>query len=447
MYFYIFSYLNDISILTMDQMSKESLEIFLESRIFGNYVSTDFSSDIANKGDTVIAHYPVEMESDRLAENATMSLTNVAAASHSITLNQHLYVAVPFTHREMIRSEVDLVNYYFAPMARSLAKQYDRILQGEIYHSHLYTVGAIGSSLTNDNVVDAGTLQTLQNVPIDGRNMIIGPTQGGQIRKASSFVDKLSLTDASLIRTGVIGQLGGYVVSETNSFATVANSTENVEALLAADADVGDATVTVDTITGTFAAGFWCKIGGIPYRSTAKTDDTGNLVTITVEGGIRVGALNNAVVTIYEYPLVNLVAGYGAGYEGAIAYDGGITPKVGQGVTFGTTGRPYSIVKVTSTTITLNRPLDAAIANDAPIFLMPGGNYGVALSRSSIQVVTRPMPSPQGGGVIASTAVGENFAIKVTKGYVQLEAKEIITMEAIMGVANHFPAYNVLFLG
>lgn len=447
--YFIFSYLNTLDVLTLDKLSKESLEIFLESRILGNYVATDFKNDFSQPGETVIATYPAELTADRLPERGTKGISDAVAGSHSITLNQHLHVTLNFYDREKIRSEKDLINMYMAPMARALAQKYDRTIQGELMGSYLYTAGALGTDLDYDQFVDAGMLMTENNVPVNGRNVIVGPRLGAQIRKADGFVGDLSLTDSSLIRTGVIGQIGGFLVSETNSFAAIAESTTVVDVLInnASGYAIGDSVLVVDGHTGTYAAGFWVKIGGIPYRTTAKTDNTGNLVGITVEGGLRKAAANNDVVTLYTYPLVNLVAGYDAGYEGAITYDGGVTPKVGQGVTFGTTGDPYTVVKVDSTTIWLNRPLDAAIANDAPIFLMPGGNYGVAITPNSIQVVTRPLPPANGGGVVSSTAVGENFSIRVQTGYDILTSREIITMDCIMGVANHFPEYNVLLLG
>lgn len=445
--YFIFAYVNTLDELTMEKMAKESLEIFLESRIFGNYVSTDFANEFKKPGDTVVAPYPTEMSADRLPERGTMGITDADSNEHTIKLNQHLYVATNFYDREKIRSEKDLVDFFFAPMARALATKYDRTIQGEVLQSHLYSVGKLGTDLTYNTIVDAGMMQTQNNVPVEGRNMIIGPAMGAQVRKASTFIDKLSLTDSSLLRTGVIGEIGGYLASETNSFTPVAESTKRTTAVDIVAA-VGDTTVAVDDMTGAITAGSWAKVDGVPFRVVSSTGGA-TPTAFVIDSPLRAALALDAVVEVYTPSVVNHPSAgtYAVGWEDKIGFDGGVVPKLGQGVTFGTGGKPYTVVKVDATDVWLNRPLDVAVANDASMFLMPGGNYGIGISRNSIQVVTRPLIAPNGGGVVASTAIGENFAIRVMKSYVHLEAREVLSMDCIMGVANHFPQYNVLFLG
>lgn len=449
MFFFHFAYANDLDALSLETMAMEALEIFYESRILGNYVSTDFSPEFASPGDTVIATAPSELTADRLPEGGTMNVSDAAAVKYSMKLNQHLYIALPFTDREKIRSQKDLIDFFAAPMARSLAQQYDRAIQGEILQSYLYTAGKLGTDLTYDTVVDAGALQTENYVPVDNRVMVVGPRMGAQLRKNDNFVDRVSLTDPSVVRAGVIGQIGGYLASETNSFFTVGQSTRVTGAVNNVGGYAAGVTaVTVDGFSAAITSGSWCTIDGVPYR-IASTTGGATPTVLTLANPLRHAVANDAVVYVYTPALINnadAATEYIAGYEGGIAFDS-ITPVVGQGVTFGTTGAPYRITKISGGTMWLNRPLDAAAgANDDPIFLMPGGNYGVGISRNSIQVVTRPLPTPN-RSVEAAVAIGENFAIRITRDYTQLQAKETIAMDCIMGVANHFPQYNVIFLG
>ena len=448
MNFYIFAYLNDISAFVMDAMAKEGLEVFYETRVLGNYVSTDFSPEFAQPGDEVFASYPNELTADRLPERGTMDVSDVGSTKKVMKLNQHLYVTVNFFDREKIRSEKDLVDTYIAPMARALAVKYDRAIQGEIMASHLYSVGKLGTDLSYDVMTDGATMQTENYVPVDGRNAIMGPRMAGGVKKATGFVGNLSMTDPSLIRTGVIGEIGGYLASETPSFTTIAQSTNRAGTLDVAGA-VGDTTINVADMSGTIIAGSWAKVDGVPYRIVSHTG-SGTPTAYVIDSPLRVAVSNGAAHAVYTPSVVNHPSAgtYAIGWEDKIGFDGGVVPKLGQGVTFGTAGVPYTVVKVDATDVWLNRPLDEAVANDASMFLMPGGNYGIGIARNSIQVVTRPLPTPTAGaGVMSSVAIGENFSIRLRIGHDILTAKETISMDCIMGVKNCFPQYNVLFLG
>ena len=446
--YFIFGY-NSISDLTAEKIAMEALSLLYEEQIIAGYVATDFENEFAEWGDIVRATYPVEMTADRVPEGEAAPVNSVSAGSHNVKLNQRITQAFTITDREQQRSFQNLSDFFLRPAVRSMAVLRDRIIQGECYRSFGYTAGSLGSALAFDDVIDAGTLLTENYVPATGRNMICGPRMGAGIRKMDEFVANVSNVDQSIIRTGFIGDINGFAIHETASFTTVANSTRLLGAVnLTAGYAAGATTLVLDSFTGTVPAGAWVTIDGVPYRTTSKTDSSGNLIGVTIENGLREAVANDAVVYAYSPATVNFAAGYDADYEGGIVYDGSVTPKIGQGVTFGTTGKPYSIVKISGQTIWLNRPLDAAVADDASIFLMPGGNYGIALTRNSIQLVNRPLAVPSAGqGVQAATVNGGGWSMRVMSEYNMLKAETTYLMDFIMGVATLNPQYNVLFLG
>lgn len=446
--FFIFGYVNDLDNLTAEILAKEALEIFLESWVMGAHVATDFKDEVASRGETVSADYPVELDGDILAEGASMIPDSAAVGKHLVKLNRVVYKALPFTDREKARSLKGLVEYFLAPMIRSVAQKADQIIKGEIYQSYPYSVGTLGGTIGYEEAVDAGTLMTEAEVPTDGRNLIVGPRIGGQVRKSTDFIDRLSLTDKSLLRTGVIGGINGFVVSETSSFATVGTTDTTVGAINKVGGHAaGETALTVDAFSAAIVSGSWCKIGGVPYR-IASTTGGATPTVITLEApGLRDAVADNAVVTIYDPALVNLVAGYEVGYEGGIVFDS-VTPVLGQGVTLGVTGAPYSVIKVDGSTVYLNRPLETALADDDELFLMPGGNYGVGMHKNSIQLVNRPLALPgQNQGVDAYVASDGTWSIRVMRSYSHLATTEVVSVDFIMGIANLFPQYNVLFLG
>lgn len=444
--YFIFGY-NSISDLTAEKIAMESLSLLYEEQVIAGYVATDFENEFAEWGDIVRATYPVEMTADRVPEGEAAPVNSVSAGSHQVKLNQRISQAFTITDREQQRSFQNLSDMFLRPAVRSMAVLRDRIIQGETYRSYGYSAGYLGSTLTFDNIIDAGTLLTENYVPFTGRNLIAGPRMGAGIRKMDDFVSAISNTDPSLVRTGHIGDINGFSVLETASFTTVAQSTRVTGAVNSASMVAGTTAVTVDAFAAAIVSGSWCTIAGIPYRILSTTGGSTPTV-LTIEGGLRETAADNAVVYVYSPAAVNAAGGYAADYEGGIVYDGAVTPKIGQGVTFGTTGKPYSIVKISGQTIWLNRPLDEAVADDASIFLMPGGNYGISLSRSSIQLVNRPLAVPAPGqGVQAATMSGGGWSMRVMSEYNMLRAETTYLMDFIMGVSTLNPQYNVLFLG
>lgn len=447
--YFIFGYVNDVSAFTIEKIANEAMVQFFETGIIGNYVATDYEPDFASWGDTLRIPYPSELDADRTPERSEAAISDLASNYHDMKLNQRITLGFTIGTREQQRSFESLVNTYIKPTMRGMNKIRDRIIQGEVFKSFENTAGKLGTPLTFDDIINAGTLQTENNVPTNGRNAIIGARMGGQIRKMDEFIANVSNTDDSIIRTGFIGDINGYAIHETNSFVTVAQSTRILGAINNSGGYAAGATVLVlDGFTGTVVAGAWVTVDGVPYRTTAKTDSTGNLIGVTIQGGLRDVVADNAVVYAYTQSTVNSSGTYAAGYEGWIGWDGSVTPKIGQGVTFGTDGLPYSIVRITATDVLLNRPLDAAVANDASMFLMPGGNYGVALERNSIQIANRPLESPEPGeGVKAYTVDGGGWSIRVMSEYNMRKAETTYLFDFLMGAKALQPQLNVIFLG
>lgn len=451
MNYFVFGYANSIGDLTAEKLAFEGLALLTESQILSGYVATDFNEMFAEQGDVVKAAYPVEMTADRVPEGEATPFNNLTSGSHLVKLNQMISQAFSIPDREQQRSFVEIVDFYIAPAIRSMSQFADRVVQGEKYRSYKKTVGKVGTTLAYTDILNAGKLQTLNNVPSVGRNLFVGANAGADIRNMDKFVNNVSATDPSVVRSGAIGSINGYMAHETNSFSTVANSTRVTGAVNNASGEpAGDTSIIVDNFSAAITTGSWCLIDGVPYRITGTTGGATPTVIAIESPGLRQAVANDAVVYVYTPSVVNHPSAgtYAAGYEGAIGFDGGVTPQVGQGVTFGTDGDPYSIVKVVGSNIWLNRPLDVAVANDASIFLMPGGDYGLALWRSSIQLVNRPLRVPPAGrGVDAFTAVGNGWSLRVMSQY-DIDYKTTkYSFDFLMGIATIDENANVLVLG
>lgn len=446
--YFLFSYLTDE--LTAELLAKEALALFKESRIMGQYVSFDYKDEVAQHGEQVKVHWPDDMTAVRLAKGDALSVDTKTVSVDYVPLDQHITKTLPFGDREKAQSWPDLVQYFLKPAVDSLVDMADAIIQGEKYRSYLYTQGQLGTALNYSAVNRAAASMTAQHVPLTDRHLFVGPGSGADLRDSSKFIDSASLVDPSIIRNGLIGRIGGFDTHETSSFNDVAETTKVAGAINnAAGYPVGTTVMVIDgtgTITA-IVANSWCKIDGTPYRVTSTSGTATAPTGLTISTPLRKAVADNAVIEFYTPSTVNFGAGYAVGYMKAITFSG-VTPAVGQGVSFGASDDPYSIIAISGQTLWLNRPLEVAVADAARIMLMPGGSYSLALHPKSIQIVNRPMSLPGSGqGADAFVVTEDVWSIRVIRSYDHLNLREIVSFDFLMGVRTLLENYNVLVLG
>jgi hypothetical protein len=183
----------------------------------------------------------------------------------------------------------------------------------------------------------------------------------------------------------------------------------------------------------------------IPYRVTAHTETLSATTEIVISPALRDDVLNNAVVTAYTPGAVNQgstsvdwgATGYPAGYAKAIAIDGfTVSPQVGQLIAFGTATDVYSIIKASTTSITLDRPLAAGIANDAVASIGPKGEYNFAFHRNALALVVRPLAqTPPGVGARSSVISAGGLSIRATLSYDSVKQGMRVTLDMLCGLA------------
>jgi hypothetical protein len=146
---------------------------------------------------------------------------------------------------------------------------------------------------------------------------------------------------------------------------------------------------------------------------------------------------DNAVVTVYTPGAVNLSGGYAAGYAKKIAVDTfTVAPKTGQQVAFGTATDVYAIMSATTTEIELDRPLAAAIANDAAVCIGPAGEYNFFFDRGALAMVNRPLAAVRSGtGALSSVMSYNGVALRVTISYDSTNQGHRVTVDTLCGVA------------
>jgi hypothetical protein len=149
-------------------------------------------------------------------------------------------------------------------------------------------------------------------------------------------------------------------------------------------------------------------------------------------------------VALTEHTVAGGPAAYPAGYDKTIWVDGTGVPQVGQLVSFnnGATllDAEYCIIDVTVITpgtrwaITLDRPLEAALADGYTVGYGPGGDYNFAFTRGALALVNRPLAVPKVQGVQSGVASYNGLSMRVTMTYDGDKQGTLVTMDLLCGV-------------
>jgi len=445
---------NNIAALVPEWWAFESLRILTKNLVVANLVNRDYDGLFAKGGDVVNINRTGTFTSVRKQKGSPIVIQDAVVEGDTVKLNQHLHVSFELDDRDIQSSFVDLKTRFMVPAARALAEGIDLILMGEVYNFLGTTAGTIGAAVGDPALRDLNEAFTRNLIPRDGRNLIIGPSTENDMLGIDNFNDVAPRSENPILN-GWIGRARSFDIYVANQTSEVSAPGIVVvsNALTLNGAAVKGQTVIPITDAGTtdLLAGTMVTIVGDMHPQLITTvvgGGAGAVTSITVWPGLQNNVLTGAIVNIYtEYQTANPgTTTYPVNYSGEIAVSktGGAALnsltalKIGQGVYLA--GNMYMITGIADdgtniTTITLNRPLDAAVPNDSVIGPVPPANYNLAIIPDAVTLVNRPMrPADVGTGVASGFAAAGNIALRVTIGYNMNIMKYVITLDTLCGV-------------
>jgi hypothetical protein len=448
----VLAYENDLDAFVPEIWAQESLMILENNMILGNLVHRDFENQIASFGDTVNTRKPSKFTMNRKGDVDSVTIQDANATNVAVKLDQHLHTSFLIKDGQEAKGFKNLVQEYLYPAILSIAEGVDQILAAQTYQFLPNAVGTLSGTTNAATLIAARDKMNQLLVPSTGRNIVMPSNMEAALLSDANFVTADKVGDnGTALREGSLGRKYGFdlfMAQQQPSIAT--GNTVVVGAINSAPGHaVGVTAVAVDGFAAAITNGSWCMIGGRPYLITATVGGA-TPTQLTLDGGLTAAVVDNAVVTVYTPAAVNLVAGYAAGHAKSLVIDGTTAaPRRGQLISFGTTAPRYGTIGDTSTTsITLDRPLDAAAADNAVVGLGPAGNYGLAFHRNAMALITRPLATPMvGTGARSFVANYNGLSLRVTITYNGEKQGHLVTVDVLAGVKVLDSALGVPVLG
>jgi hypothetical protein len=414
--------------------------MILENQMMAaNLVHRDFENQVAEYGDVVNTRRPQIFTGKRKTDADNVTIQDANATNVPVPLNQHVHVSFMIKDGQQSKGFKNLVTEFLRPAVIAMAETVDQIVLTQAYRFRANSCGKLGTAVDKATVIGAREVMNVNKVPMIGRNMIVTPGVEGDLLNIADFVNAEKVGDnGTALREGSVGRKFGLDFYMCQQAAQIAAGSSTTATALTANAAVGATTLVVTAFgAGGHPVGAYLTVAGdmTPQRITAIDDA---LETITIAPGLKSAASTGAAVTIYTPGQVNNGAGYAANWIKPIVVDTfTVAPKKGQLVSFGTAASEYGLVNDPSTTsIELDIPLSASLADDQKVNVGPAGSYCFGFHRNALALVTRPLALPEAGtGARAFVASYNGLAIRVCITYNGEKQGHLVTVDLLCGTA------------
>lgn len=450
--------------LIPEHWANESLAVLIENMVMGNLVHRDFSKEFAQYGDVVNTRRPGTFTAKRKIDSEDVTVQLATSTNVPVKMNQHFHVSFYIHDGEDTLAFKDLVAEYLSPAVIAMAQGIDRLLIGQVVQFEANTAGKLGG-MTSENaknyILQTRKIMNINKAYVTGRNLIVGPDTETTILLDDSFTSAEKVGDeGTALREASLGRKLGFNIFMSQNVPEFTNTDTGT-----AD-DINNGNIAVGSTVITLTDSQYATVGDMitvagdatPQRVTANN---GTNEELTITPGLRNVIVDADTVVVYDVGLVKQASttvtlgsdgsntGYREGWHKNIILDGlssvaGVA--VGMGIVFGTatvaaaSDAKYSIIEIVSTdtntaTIVLDRPLDAAIVDNALTSMYPSGNYNLAFHKNAIAFVTRPLKTPRTGtGALSAVVNFDNLAIRACITYSGVKQAHLVTVDLLCGV-------------
>lgn len=269
--------------------SSTLLSVLRKNLVFGALTNRDYEGEIANAGDTVHIVSIGDPTIGNYTKDTDITVQVLTDADRTLVVDQQKYFAFEIDDIDMRQAASGgaLMTEAATRGGFGLADQADQFLASKIALSaNVLSTAAttvIDASSTATNVYDLlvvpmGVALDQNNVPTQGRVLVVPPAVYGKLQLDARFV-RQSESGTTALHTGQVGEAAGFtIVKSNNAFqanrttltAATHSGTKVIDGAAAGTFNQGDVGLT---ITGT-------GVGSTNKVATVTADGTGITVTV-----------------------------------------------------------------------------------------------------------------------------------------------------------------------
>lgn len=226
---------------------------FYKSTVFSEIANTDYEGQIKDQGDKVNIRMLPSITVRNHVKGQDLDYENPLPSYVSLNIDKGKYWAIDIDAVDEKQADIDYVTKWAVHASETLKISVDADVLGNIYDDvHASNAGAtagadsgninlgttdavvgLTSSTIVNKIVDLGTVLDEQDVPEEGRWLVVPPWACGLI-KQSDLKDASITGDAtSPLRTGLIGMIDRFKVYRSRQLATASDTSDGSTAVTA----------------------------------------------------------------------------------------------------------------------------------------------------------------------------------------------------------------------
>jgi len=203
--------------------SKKLLKVFNKTVVMGNLVNRDFEGDIQSAGDVVHVRTFGDVTINDYTRDMTIAFQSLTDPMVDLTIDQQKYFAFKVDDMDKAQADINILEGYAARAAIAIRDVVDSRLIG--HYADVDAGNVIGTdlspiTLTSSNIysyiTQLGETLDNDNIPSEGRNLVITPKFKTMLLQSTEFTRATSLGD-NVIQNGYIGNVAGFAVHVTTN--------------------------------------------------------------------------------------------------------------------------------------------------------------------------------------------------------------------------------------
>jgi len=205
------------------------------SLVYGGLCNRDYEGDIANAGDTVHITSFTDPAVRSYTKNTDISWDLLTDATRALIIDQADYFAFTVDDIDRRQALPGFVAAASRGAAYNLANEVDSYVSGAMYtatNQTAYDLGAqtwdISDNSAYGNIVKFRTQLNKQNVPAQGRWIVVPPEGTEALLNDIRFISSANAGTTAGLREGQVGRIAGFDVYESNTVPNPTSGTFHV---------------------------------------------------------------------------------------------------------------------------------------------------------------------------------------------------------------------------
>lgn len=207
------------------------LNINLRRNLVGQALAnTLYQGEIANAGDTVKIQAPAAVTVGTYTPDSDITIQTPTSTTLDLDIDQAKYVAFQIDDVRAVQANVDLMRAYTSEGSYHSARTVDEFIFAQYSDadaSNVITKATLSASNIFDKIAEAAENLDVNDVPEDGRWLVISPEEVKYLRTSAEFTAASELGDEVKTR-GLVGEVLGFNVFKSNSLTTANDGTDDV---------------------------------------------------------------------------------------------------------------------------------------------------------------------------------------------------------------------------